>query len=273
MGAMLALEHGASTITGFNGVQPLPGVNWCQSAYAGGSDHYILSDPTAGIPCPSLGQWPDAFYHTSGDTVDRISPQMLEVSARTCAAFCGMLQQLAPADLPRLFLRGRTRLVQELEGASSPEEGAHLCACHRSAVRDAARFFPTGAEPVIQQELSALDSLEQAYAISNAPMPKAPGSSPIPRRLYALPMREPDLAAAETGSLEALRRFEREWPRRVTDLRTLKDLTQFYIDGRRSAEEVARLVCLDLRSKNPADGEAVAAYLRLLEACRLVAFD
>ena len=45
--------------------------------FSGGSDHYILSDPTVGIACPMLIQWPDKFYHTSEDTVDKVDPDML----------------------------------------------------------------------------------------------------------------------------------------------------------------------------------------------------
>ena len=45
--------------------------------FSGGSDHYILSDPTVGIPAPMLIQWPDKFYHTSADTIDKVDPKML----------------------------------------------------------------------------------------------------------------------------------------------------------------------------------------------------
>ncbi len=47
------------------------------SRFSGGSDHYILSDPSVGVPTPMLIQWPDKFYHTSEDTVDKVSPSML----------------------------------------------------------------------------------------------------------------------------------------------------------------------------------------------------
>lgn len=47
------------------------------TAFSGGSDHYILSDPTVGVGCPMLIQWPDKFYHTSFDTLDKVDPDML----------------------------------------------------------------------------------------------------------------------------------------------------------------------------------------------------
>jgi aminopeptidase YwaD len=45
--------------------------------FSGGSDHTILCDPTVGVPTPMLIQWPDRFYHTSEDTLDKVDPTML----------------------------------------------------------------------------------------------------------------------------------------------------------------------------------------------------
>jgi hypothetical protein len=47
--------------------------------FSGGSDHYILSDPTVGVPTPMLIQWPDRFWHTTDDTLDKVDPHMLAV--------------------------------------------------------------------------------------------------------------------------------------------------------------------------------------------------
>ncbi|NLA06053.1 MAG: DUF4910 domain-containing protein, partial [Firmicutes bacterium] len=51
-----------------------PGIAWLHdvTAFSGGSDHYILADSSYGIPCVYLGHWPDRFYHTSMDTVQRL---------------------------------------------------------------------------------------------------------------------------------------------------------------------------------------------------------
>jgi len=67
------------------------------SPFSGGSDHYILSDPTVGIPCPMLIQWPDMFYHTSEDTIDKVDPEMLARAASLTATY---LYFVASAGLP-----------------------------------------------------------------------------------------------------------------------------------------------------------------------------
>jgi hypothetical protein len=59
--------------------------------FSGGSDHYILADPTVGVPCPMLIQWPDKFYHTSQDTLDKVDPAMLARAAALTATYCYFL--------------------------------------------------------------------------------------------------------------------------------------------------------------------------------------
>jgi hypothetical protein len=59
--------------------------------YSGGSDHYILSDPSVGVPCPMLIQWPDRFYHTSADTIDKSDPDMMRRVGVMTAAYAYFL--------------------------------------------------------------------------------------------------------------------------------------------------------------------------------------
>jgi hypothetical protein len=46
--------------------------------FSGGSDHYVLSDPSVDIPCPMIIHWPDLFYHSSLDTPEKLDPVELE---------------------------------------------------------------------------------------------------------------------------------------------------------------------------------------------------
>ncbi len=46
--------------------------------HTGGSDHHEFVDPTIGVPCIMLLQWPDMFYHTSMDTIDKVSTDSLK---------------------------------------------------------------------------------------------------------------------------------------------------------------------------------------------------
>ncbi|MFX1369687.1 MAG: DUF4910 domain-containing protein, partial [Promethearchaeota archaeon] len=53
--------------------------------YAPGSDHFMFTDATIGIPAVMLGQHPDRFYHTSADTIDKIDPVQMSFAARVIA--------------------------------------------------------------------------------------------------------------------------------------------------------------------------------------------
>ena len=55
--------------------------------FSGGSDHYILSDPSVGVPTPMFIQWPDRFYHTSADTPDRTDPRSLARAGALAATY------------------------------------------------------------------------------------------------------------------------------------------------------------------------------------------
>lgn len=59
--------------------------------FSGGSDHYILSDPSVGVPTPMLIQWPDKFYHTSEDTLDKVDPAMLARTGALAATYACFL--------------------------------------------------------------------------------------------------------------------------------------------------------------------------------------
>ena len=48
-----------------------------RTAFTGGSDHAEFNEATVGAPCVGMTQWPDRFYHTSMDTLDKVSEDSL----------------------------------------------------------------------------------------------------------------------------------------------------------------------------------------------------
>jgi aminopeptidase YwaD len=66
--------------------------------FSGGSDHYVLSDPSVGVPTPMLIQWPDRFYHTSADTPDRTDPHSLARAGSLAAMYAYWLATASPAE-------------------------------------------------------------------------------------------------------------------------------------------------------------------------------
>ncbi len=85
--AALILQHAANDSSNLAKTAKYASFRHAVTPFSGGSDHYILSDPTVGIPSPMLIQWPDRFYHTSQDTVDKIDPTMLARVATITATY------------------------------------------------------------------------------------------------------------------------------------------------------------------------------------------
>ena len=92
----LIFQEVAAEGKGFMGVSDYALFRWVEAPFSGGSDHYILADPTVGIPCPMLLQWPDRFYHTSADTLDKVDPAMLGRVGVAAAAYLWWLATAGP---------------------------------------------------------------------------------------------------------------------------------------------------------------------------------
>ncbi|MFW9805743.1 MAG: DUF4910 domain-containing protein [Candidatus Thorarchaeota archaeon] len=60
-------------------VAPIP---YEYSRYSPGSDHFMLTDSTVGIPAVMLNQFPDRFYHTSTDTADKLDTRQMSYASR-----------------------------------------------------------------------------------------------------------------------------------------------------------------------------------------------
>ena len=66
--------------------------------FHGGSDHYVYSDPTVNVPCVSINQWPDKFWHTSYDTIDKVDPEMLRKAALMTATYAYTIANAGPLE-------------------------------------------------------------------------------------------------------------------------------------------------------------------------------
>ncbi|HIE05833.1 MAG TPA: DUF4910 domain-containing protein [bacterium (Candidatus Stahlbacteria)] len=101
---------------GFGGTGGYPLFRYAQIPFSGGSDHYILSDPTIGIPCPMLIQWPDKFYHTSFDTLDKVDPKMLFKAGSLACSYVYFLAQAGVEEVAwlkqEMTARTRIRLLE-----------------------------------------------------------------------------------------------------------------------------------------------------------------
>lgn len=81
-----------------------------EGEYTGGSDHYVFDDLTVSIPFVSLTQWPDRFYHSSEDTVDKSSFRSFKWIGEGVLKAIYQLNYGIPEDI---FKKVKSRIIAE----------------------------------------------------------------------------------------------------------------------------------------------------------------
>jgi aminopeptidase YwaD len=120
---LLALKGMVDVAPSHTGIGAYPLYRQAEVPFSGGSDHFVLSDPTVGIPTPMLIQWPDRFYHTSADTPDRTDPHSLARAGALAAAFAYWLASAGASEATwlgyEMTARFKSRLVRAAQKAAS----------------------------------------------------------------------------------------------------------------------------------------------------------
>ena len=129
------------------------------TSFTGGSDHFILSDPTVGVPTPMLIQWPDRYWHTSADTVDKVDPAMLARSAVLTAAYAHWLATAGSEQALWLGQEMSTRFETRLARRAQEAIGKGLSAETPVALAQACQDFQRQARFWHDRQLAALSTL------------------------------------------------------------------------------------------------------------------
>ncbi len=198
------------------------------SPFTGGSDHYILSDPSVGVPTPMLIQWPDKFYHTSEDTLDKVSPHMLGIVGGLATTYAYFVANAGEREAywlgHEMAARFRARVARDVQKqvtvglsadrsetlavvASRMQKQTHFaCDRHRAALRSLLRLAPQAeswvstlcqeADEVVRQEVKRARSALVIRA-------RSLGLDAIP----GVPARKRDEWDRQAASLVPVRRF------------------------------------------------------------------
>jgi aminopeptidase YwaD len=165
---LVCLRHQLTNLKGMTGVSPsytgigaTPLYRQAEAPFSGGSDHYIFSDPTVGVPMPMLIQWPDRFYHTAADTPDRTDPQSLARAGSLAAAYAYWLATAGTEETTwlghEMVARFKSRMIESTQAAVTEamtlEDGEVLA----QAVADLDRRLAY----LLDRQKAALDSLER----------------------------------------------------------------------------------------------------------------
>ena len=291
------MEGVAQEATNLAGSSRFSTFRWTVTGFSGGSDHYILSDPTVGVPCPMLIQWPDRFYHTDQDTMDKVDPDMLKrvgVAAAVYAAF------VARAGLPeaawlahQMTARFASRLNEAVVGLWEEDPVSlrlvssrlgFLASCQLSDLaslealidrqgREAwDKILKSCQEEVaeaLRRTVSRLDWLIKESGVAEAEMdPQEEGGEEldlVPRRLVPGPIAlRDDILPPEKRE---------DWYRlRKKHARALSStiVAIYWMNGERTLGEVLELTELETGQRHP---EFVTECLKILESAGLVSME
>jgi hypothetical protein len=248
--------------------------------FSGGSDHFILSDPTVGVPTPMLLQWPDKYYHTSGDTPDKVSPDALRRIAIAAGVYAYTIALAAEDDmlwLARLAGRGLRRKAIDDLGAGGNAALARrtdpnyrtrvLLKAGKQAIRSIGKLLPRSRALkacIASEEKALAGCMKQEADLSRKAASPEGGSEPGPagpipggavkykRAVIKRLMRGPvDMGAILTRLGKRRRSQYRKWMAREKQAYMLQALALFWADGKRSIAEIADHVDAELGYTNP----------------------
>jgi aminopeptidase YwaD len=115
------VEETSSGPANYAGLEGQTSSKHAVTPFSGGSDHCLLVDPSVGVPCPMLNQWPDKFYHTSADTLDKVDPAMLGRVGSIAATYAFFLAEAGPREATwlaeEILSRFKTNLLKVLRDA------------------------------------------------------------------------------------------------------------------------------------------------------------
>ncbi len=123
--------------------------------YGGGSDNAPFVDRTWGVPAISFGHWPDRFYHSSHDTLEKVDPAEMDKVAWVVFQLAQVLANAGPAEAALLARETLERGLRRL----SREANEALWALHQipSAGDEEDKPYAERMGARIRQALDALD--------------------------------------------------------------------------------------------------------------------
>ncbi|MBN1222359.1 MAG: M28 family peptidase [Candidatus Aminicenantes bacterium] len=93
-------------------------LNYRVSNFKGGSDHFMLSDPTIGIPTVNIGHDNDIFHHTHMDDLDKIDTTELKRVGIISTAACVYLADAREANALRLATKVAAQSLKRMADRS-----------------------------------------------------------------------------------------------------------------------------------------------------------
>lgn len=206
-----------------------------------GSDHFILSDPQVGIPTLMLGQMPDLYYHTSGDTLERMDMTVLKYSTVLAASCIYLLNDLHSEDVEAIFEQQCVHLMKQaqakrrkarrcgMDAAQLAKALAVLKEFHLASAADMCHYVK---DADVEGQCRRIESL-----LPQVSLPSATGGAIYRRRFHDPIESLRSLFLEREEQLALVDAYEKRHTS-VMDRTICETLCGYYIDGTRTAAAV-----------------------------------
>jgi aminopeptidase YwaD len=271
----------------------------------GASDHMVFNDWGVQVPGVMMIVWPDQWYHTSGDRIDKADPTQLKrvvvigaAAAYTAASadddlairLAGEIASNATRRLGHQFVMGQERLneataeslTDQYRWARAHVEGTVMAeketlgsvlqlATDTRRVGDYVAEMQETVDAIGAAHLAALESHMAAAAVRLGTQPVQLRMTELERRASGIVPRQTALVKRDgyTGWREHLNAVSADVRSRYPyeGLANASEL-QLLIDGRHSVLDIKKM--LDAQSQTTSDIQSIMNYLEILKAAGLV---
>jgi aminopeptidase-like protein len=264
-------EETSSGATNYAGLEGQTASRHAVTPFSGGSDHCLLIDPSVGVPCPMINQWPDKFYHTSADTLDKVDPSMLARVGSVAATYAYFLADAGPEEAvwlaEEVLSRHKTRVLALTRDGLTRSRGADHSPEDGEMLSRRVRFLQQRAEKALQSILRLADVdvsawQEEALAFAEAELAR------IAKLVPLSPAKPPAGAWEQEAASIVLRRLcpgpidPKNFINRMSDeehetwWRVYKErpeatyvypaLLLYWADGHRNVQEISDLIELEM---------------------------
>jgi hypothetical protein len=270
--------------------------------YSGGSDHVVFDEGGVRVPAVMMIVWPDQWYHTNRDTVDKSDSTQLKRVAFIGAAAAVLMAGAGPDEAQTIVGEVSRRSFERLGEQKAHAEGLLLAAdkaklndayrdadnvlgqaiAHEQDMVGSARFFGRGdaaLEAVISSQIKGLEemravhgkSLEQFYKSrcqkeGVAPAKLAPPTADEMRVAKNVPVRTAKMQGPfDAQGFAAALKTVKDAPAYI--LGRSEGLVRNYLDGKRSVLDIRNAIAAEMAGR-PGAAPAlkdIENYLRALE--------
>jgi hypothetical protein len=265
----------------YGGLEGYPHFRYTTTVFTGGSDHYIFSDPTVGVPMPMIIQWPDKFYHSTFDTLEKVSPATLNRSGTLAAAYAYFIATAGEQETTwlayEMLARFQGKVAQMVQTAWDEHPVSkldYLLERQATAVHTLHRLHPQIDVTAVLQETLALvtQAKVRIQTITNNQQPitnnqdewEQKAATLIPTRNY----RGPGLAIGATAELTAAEKDElHQFSKGRKGVYTAQTLAEYWADGQRTILDIIDRVEMEIGIR---DAELIVREFELLKRLGLV---